>query len=202
MTVIRGAALIGFALIASLLTACGSSDNGSVSGPASGKGNATDRTFVSQMVPHHKSAIEMANIAQRRGQSKFVKTLADNIVGTQQSEVGTVQAADQKLAGAGVKVGDLGVAMHAREWTWTRPCSRPRTTFDRAFIDMMVPHHQGAIRMARIELAKGQDTKVKAVARAILGGQSKEIGEMNAHRKMAFGAPYLPAACPPKARSA
>jgi len=28
--------------------------------------------------------------------------------------------------------------------------------FDRAFIDAMIPHHQGAIRMARLELARVQ----------------------------------------------
>lgn len=186
MTRIRSAALIGLVLIASLLAACGSSDNGSV---ASGKGNATDRAFVSQMVPHHKSAIEMAKIAQQRGQSTFVKTLADNIVGTQQSEIGSMQAADKKLADAGVKVGDLGIAMHAMGMDMDTSMLKTANPFDRAFIDMMVPHHQGAVRMARIELAKGQDAKLKRVAHGIIAGQSKEIGEMNAHRKMAFGAP-------------
>ena len=34
--------------------------------------------------------------------------------------------------------------------------------FDRAFIDEMIPHHQGAIRMARAELAKGSDPELWA----------------------------------------
>ncbi len=185
MTRIRSGALAGLVLIASLLAACGSSDSGS----SGGKGSATDRAFVSQMVPHHKSAIEMAKIAQQRGQSRFVKTLADSIVGTQKSEIASMQGADQKLASAGVKVGDLGVSMSAMGMDMNTSMLKTASPFDRAFIDMMVPHHQGAVRMARIELAKGQDAKLKSVAQGIIAGQSKEIGEMNAHRKMAFGAP-------------
>lgn len=188
MARIRGATLIGLALIASLLAACGSSDNGSMSG-SSGKGNPTDRAFVAQMVPHHKSAIDMATIAQKRGQTTFVKTLADNIVRTQQSEIGKMQAADQQLASVGVKVGDLGVSMHAMGMDMNTSMLKTANPFDKAFIDMMVPHHQGAIRMARIELAKGQDSQLKSVARGIIAGQAKEIGEMNAHRTTAFGAP-------------
>ena len=54
--------------------------------------------------------------------------------------------------------------------------------FDREFIDMMVPHHQGAIRMARVQLAKGKDPQLRKLATAIIAAQSKEIEQMNSWR--------------------
>jgi len=61
--------------------------------------------------------------------------------------------------------------------------------FDREFIDMMVPHHQGAIVMAQLELAKGTNATTKRLARSIIGAQQREIREMNAWRTKWYGAP-------------
>ena len=61
--------------------------------------------------------------------------------------------------------------------------------FDKAFIDAMIPHHQGAIRMARIEIAQGQDQQTKDLAQAIIDAQSREIDEMNQWREQWYGSP-------------
>jgi uncharacterized protein (DUF305 family) len=42
---------------------------------------------------------------------------------------------------------------------------------DRAFIDMMIPRHQGAIRMAGAELASGQNAHLRAIARSIVAAR-------------------------------
>ncbi len=49
---------------------------------------------------------------------------------------------------------------------------------DRDFVGMMIPHHQGAIDMARFELAHGKDPAMLRLARAIVAAQAKEIAEM------------------------
>ncbi len=61
--------------------------------------------------------------------------------------------------------------------------------FDRVFIDKMIPHHQGAIRMARAELRAGKVRALREIAKAILTTQSKEIRLMNKCRKSWFGRP-------------
>ena len=48
------------------------------------------------------------------------------------------------------------------------------------FIKGMVPHHQGAIEMAEIELKYGTDSKARKLAREIIAAQKKEIAFMNA----------------------
>lgn len=49
---------------------------------------------------------------------------------------------------------------------------------DVAFICSMIPHHQGAIDMAKAELAHGDDPWAKALAGQIIDAQEKEIAEM------------------------
>ena len=166
------------AVLATIIVAgCGGSDKTS----SSSLGNSTDRAFVADMVPHHKSAVEMATIARQRGQSQFVKTLAGNIVRTQTAEISTMQSEDKKLADAGLKKGDLGMSMDKMGMSMDTGMLKTASPFDPAFLKMMIPHHKGAVTMARMELDKGKDAKLKTLARHIISTQNKEIAEMNAH---------------------
>lgn len=54
----------------------------------------------------------------------------------------------------------------------------PTGDADRDFVAMMIPHHQGAIDMARVELKYGKDPALRKLANAIVSAQEKEIKEM------------------------
>lgn len=49
---------------------------------------------------------------------------------------------------------------------------------DRMFLETMIRHHQGAIRMAEVELEEGSNADVLALAQGIIDGQQAEIDQM------------------------
>lgn len=49
---------------------------------------------------------------------------------------------------------------------------------DRDFAKMMIPHHQGAIDMAEIELRYGKDERLRRLAQGIIVEQRQEIAVM------------------------
>lgn len=54
----------------------------------------------------------------------------------------------------------------------------PAATEDQAFAAQMIPHHLGAVAMARTELAYGHDPQMRALARGIVAAQDREIARM------------------------
>jgi uncharacterized protein (DUF305 family) len=51
-----------------------------------------DKAFVDAMIPHHQSAIDAAQIAQRQAAHQEIKDLATAIIGAQQREIAQMQA--------------------------------------------------------------------------------------------------------------
>jgi uncharacterized protein (DUF305 family) len=56
----------------------------------------------------------------------------------------------------------------------------PTGNQDRDFARAMIAHHQGAIDMARTQLARGTDPKLRKMAGEIITAQEREIEELNA----------------------
>jgi uncharacterized protein (DUF305 family) len=54
-------------------------------------GKYSDRAFIDAMIPHHRSAIEMAQVALEESENPKIKELAENIVSAQQEEIEQMQ---------------------------------------------------------------------------------------------------------------
>ncbi len=53
---------------------------------------------------------------------------------------------------------------------------------DRAFIDAMVPHHQGAVEMAEVALENAEHREIRDLAEDIVSTQEREISQMQTWR--------------------
>src|SRR5215212_9823683 len=69
---------------------------------------------------------------------------------------------------------------------------------DGRFIDAMVPHHQGAIEMAKVALKNAEHEEIKELSRNIVSTQRAEIEELKSIKKEEFGTSQVPMEMSPK----
>lgn len=162
----------------------GSAGSSSVAA-AQGQQNDADVKFAQGMIPHHRQAVEMAELAASRTQNPQVLDLAARIGAAQAPEIRTMTGwltewgaevpADDGTAGMEHSAG-MGGMMTSRQ---IQELEQARgTAFDRMFLEMMTEHHKGAVEMAQTELEKGADPEAKALAQTIISAQQGEISEM------------------------
>lgn len=137
--------------------------------------------FLQMMIPHHEQAVEMSALAPSRTQNAAVLKLASQIEAAQGPEIAqmkswltewneplTMDGMADHGGGSGMmtpeQIGALGQASGA--------------AFDKLYLEDMIAHHEGAVEMAQQELDSGENSQVKALAQAIIDGQTKEINEM------------------------
>ena len=70
---------------------------------------------------------------------------------------------------------------------------KPTGDVDRDFVEMMVPHHQGAIDMAQAVLRYGHNEQLRRLAQEIIVTQQQEIAAM----RLALGEPLPPSVASP-----
>ena len=160
--------------------------------------NGIDMGFAAEMGPHHKEAVAMARLADDRARHPEIKRLAADIIRSQKREIRVLDRAFNRLSEQGLQSEALGIPVEMMGMGHDLNALKRSRSFDRAFIDAMVPHHQGAIRMARAELAKGGDEDLKSMAQDIIDSQSREIEQMNEWRTEWYGKPSPAGGVPPE----
>jgi uncharacterized protein (DUF305 family) len=188
-------ALVAGALV---LTACGddtesvhdsmgSSDTSAGAEPSaepSAEADSTDAdvTFAAEMIPHHRSAIEMAQLAESRAADPRVLDLAARIAAAQGPEIEILSGwleqwgADEETGRDGGMDHDSGGMMAGEDMQALENATGAE--FDRLFLTLMIAHHTGAVEMAQTEAAEGRNSGALGMAESIRDSQSAEIAEM------------------------
>jgi uncharacterized protein (DUF305 family) len=145
--------------------------------------NADDVAFATNMIPHHQQAVDLSALAPERSTNPELLELATRIAAAQQPEIETlkvflVQWKENPDAGAGHGGHGSAMAGMVDEATMTKLESLSGAEFDTLWLESMISHHQGAIEMAKAEIANGENVDAKRLAQTIIDTQQAEIGQM------------------------
>ena len=158
-----------------------------------------EQAFLQGMVPHHRSAVSMAEVARTEAQTEFVKDLASDITRTQTEEIAEMEQVHRRLFDSPLE-SDMGahsaLGLSAQEAGMDHMDGagmiRGRKPFDRAFVQEMVLHHEGATRMAEAVLAETEDPQLRRLAESIIAAQKREIAEMDDFLEREYGVTEAP----------
>lgn len=132
----------------------------------------SDAAYVRTMMMHHAEAIEMSRKAIDKASSTDVKRLAKRIVSAQEKDLKELESLKVALRDDGA--GQDQMAMKKMPMEHLDQASG--AAFDRMFLQMMIEHHQGAVKMSR---GGGLRTAgVRRFARKTVRMQQPEIREM------------------------
>ena len=90
---------------------------------------------------------------------------------------------------------EFAAAMHAAMERMMRDmhAGASQGSADRDFLAMMIPHHEGAVEMARLVLVHGRDPATRRLAEDIIASQTVEIAGMKQRLALlARGSPAEP----------
>lgn len=162
----------------------GSSQSSSSSGDEDATFNDADVTFARGMVPHHRQAIGMAQLADGRAQDPRVLDLAGRIEAAQEPEIDTLTGwladwgADDGMGPMDEDMDHSGMGGMMSPGDMQALMSASGTAFDRMFLEQMIEHHVGATEMAETEIGDGVNAAAIELAETIRDTQTAEIREM------------------------
>ena len=168
-------------------TSAGSTSAGSTSADERAAFNNADVTFGQGMIPHHRGALAMAQLAEGRAEDPRVLDLAGRIEAAQDPEIQTMTGWLEEWGEALPDESDMGMGgmdhggmdmggMSEEDMTALEDASGAE--FDRLFLEMMIEHHRGAVDMAQTEIDEGSYPDAVALAEDIVESQTAEIEEM------------------------
>ena len=152
--------------------------------PAGAKYTAADVEFMQGMIAHHAQAIHMSRMAEAHKANPRVLRLAMKIDQSQVAEIVIMQdwlrsngqVAPDTSSWRTMKMAGMLTEEQLRELD-----KATGVEFDRAFLTLMIQHHEGAIKMVDDLFAiprAGQEVDVNVFANDVVAAQTAEIGIM------------------------
>ena len=152
--------------------------------PAGAIYTVADVEFMQGMIAHHAQAIYMTRMAEAHRASPRVLKLATKI---DQSQVAEIRIMQDWLVHYGQEAPDtsswrtMTMAGMLTEAQLKRLDAATGVEFDRAFLSLMIQHHEGALKMVEDLFSKpgaGQEVDVNVFANDVVSVQTAEIGAM------------------------
>ena len=138
--------------------------------------------FLYGMIPHHESAVDMAeSYLKNGGEHKELKPLAEAIIETQTDEIWQMKNMIEELKEQG-QIDREKEAAYMSEYNQMLSGHHEGhgggDSLDQAFAEGMIMHHQMAVDMAQSILNYADEEDVKTLAQNIVTTQEEEIKQM------------------------
>lgn len=144
--------------------------------------------FARDMSIHHEQAVAMAALAYDRSDNDAVRSLAFDILTTQQGQIGIMtgwlDAWGLPLTSAGPRMGWMGMPMTglmpgmatAEQMAALRAATGPEA--DTLFLQLMIPHHRSGMEMAQYVADRTRNESIRRFTAGMAAAQALEITYM------------------------
>lgn len=156
-----------------------------------------DLRFIDGMTPHHQGALVMAKEALQKSKRPEIRKLAEAIIKAQDKEIAQMQqwrkswypkASSTPMAWNSKMGHMMSMSKEQKQgMMMNMDLGAADSSFDLRFINAMLPHHEGALEMAKEAQNKSKRPEIKKLAQEILTSQQAEIDRMKQWRKSWYG---------------
>ena len=140
--------------------------------------------FLYEMIPHHEAAVSMAENLLSYGENLEVKKLAMTIMRDQIEGIQKMKAlldriknnpqVDKAKETAYLKIYNEDYKQMMEKMSKVEPTG----SVDKDFLEEMIPHHEGAVKMATNILNYTTNEDLRGIATHIISGQQRQLEEM------------------------
>jgi uncharacterized protein (DUF305 family) len=156
-----------------------------------------DLRFIDGMTPHHQGAVVMAKEALQKSKRPEIKKLAAAMIKAQDKEIAQMQqwrkawypqVSSTPMAWNSQMGHMMSMSKEQKQgMMMNMDLGAADNNFDLRFINAMIPHHEGALEMAKDAQSKSKRPEIKKLAQEILSSQKVEITQMQQWRKSWYG---------------
>lgn len=151
--------------------------------------DSADAGFARDMAVHHQQAVEMSFLVRDSTTDEDVRRLAFDVITTQSNQrgmmLGWLDMWDAPKIGADRPMRRMEDHVNSEEGV-PMPGMAPREQLDRLrvakgraaevlYLQLMIPHHQGGLVMAKAAVKQARNRQVLALAESVVRAQQSEI---------------------------
>lgn len=150
--------------------------------------SSAEAGFARDMITHHAQAVRMALLVYERGEHETLRTIALDMLLTQQAQIGQMQGwlrvwglplsgVELPMTWMGMPTEGLMPGMASDEQLAALGAANGADA-DRLFIDLMIPHHSAGVHMAEAIVQQAGVDAVRELAASMIAVQQIEIAEL------------------------
>ncbi|MEQ1604009.1 MAG: DUF305 domain-containing protein [Pyrinomonadaceae bacterium] len=140
-----------------------------------------DLQFLDTMIAHHQGAVDMAKLIPGKALNGELKKLGLQIISSQEKEIAAMRAWRANWFGGKPEALNMemtGMAGSMAGMDMKKLDGLSGKAFDIEFVKQMIPHHEGAVVMAKEAQKKAKKDEIKTLAASIIRDQEAEISQM------------------------